>query len=112
VIRENLALARPSAANGLTGTARLVTAPVAQVLATAPDGGPYDVVFADPPYAVSDAELVAVQEALLGNGWLAEDALVVLERSSRTPPVSWVPGLTERRTRRYGETTLWYGRRS
>ena len=77
VIRENLALARPSAANGLTGTARLVTGKVAQVLAAAPDGGPYDVVFADPPYAVSDAELAAVQAALLGDGWLAPDALVV-----------------------------------
>ncbi|ROT32705.1 16S rRNA (guanine(966)-N(2))-methyltransferase RsmD [Micromonospora sp. HM5-17] len=112
VIRENLALLRSATADPVPGTARLVTARVEQVLATAPEDGPYDVVFADPPYAVPEAELVALQEALLGNGWLAEDALVVLERSSRTGPVEWVRGLTPQRCRRYGETTLWYGRRS
>ncbi|MEO3817905.1 16S rRNA (guanine(966)-N(2))-methyltransferase RsmD [Plantactinospora sp. B24E8] len=111
VIRENLrALRHPT--DPATGTARLVTGKVSQVLATSPEDGPYDVIFADPPYAVPDAELVAVQEALVDNGWLTGDALVVLERSSRTDPVTWVRGLTAQRCRRYGETTLWYGRRS
>ncbi|GAA2224533.1 16S rRNA (guanine(966)-N(2))-methyltransferase RsmD [Micromonospora olivasterospora] len=106
VIRENIAALRAAPA------ARLVTGRVSTVLAGGPDGGPYDVVFADPPYAVSDADVTAMLAALAGNGWLAPDALLVVERSSRSGPVAWVPGITGERGRRYGETTLWYGRRS
>jgi 16S rRNA (guanine966-N2)-methyltransferase len=77
-----------------------------------PDGGPYDVVFADPPYAVADAEVTEMQLALVTHGWLAPDAVVVVERSTRGAPLTWVDGITADRSRRYGETTLWYGRRS
>ena len=45
-----------------------------------------------------------------------DDAVVTFERSTRTAvrgePLSWVDGITAERSRRYGETTLWYGRRS
>jgi 16S rRNA (guanine(966)-N(2))-methyltransferase RsmD len=92
--------------------ARLVTGKVAQVLAAGPGGPPYDVVFADPPYAVPDDEVTAMLAALTDGGWLAADAVAVVERSSRSPGPQWVPGLTAERSRRYGETTLWYGRRS
>jgi 16S rRNA (guanine966-N2)-methyltransferase len=70
------------------------------------------VVFADPPYAVADPELLTVQRALLDQGWLAPDAVLVVERSTRGPSMSWVDGVTAERSRHYGETTLWYGRRS
>ncbi|MFF4879177.1 16S rRNA (guanine(966)-N(2))-methyltransferase RsmD [Micromonospora sp. NPDC000668] len=106
VIRENAAALRAGPA------VRLVASKVATVLAAGPDGGPYDVVFADPPYAVPDAEITALQTTLVDGGWLVPDALVVVERSSRTGPVDWVDGITAERSRRYGETTLWYGRRS
>ena len=85
-------------------------------LAAGPDGEPYDVVFADPPYAVPDAEVTDVQRALVEFGWLAPDAVVIFERSTRTEvrgaPLTWVDGITADRAKRYGETTLWYGRRS
>ncbi|AEV88204.1 methyltransferase [Actinoplanes sp. SE50] len=106
VVRDNVVALKVGPA------ARLVTGKVLQVLADRPDGGPYDVVFADPPYAVGNDEMDTVQRALLAGGWLAPDAVVVFERSTRTEPLSWVDGLTGDRTRRYGETTLWYGRRS
>ncbi|MFF0654061.1 16S rRNA (guanine(966)-N(2))-methyltransferase RsmD [Micromonospora tulbaghiae] len=106
VIRENIAALRAAPA------ARLVTGKVAGVLAAGPTDGPYDVVFADPPYAVPDAEITAMLAALVDGGWLAPDALVIVERSSRTGPVTWVEGVTPERSRRYGETTVWYGRRS
>jgi 16S rRNA (guanine966-N2)-methyltransferase len=110
VIRDNIVALR------LEPAARLVTARVAQVLESPPEGGPYDVVFADPPYALSDDEVADVQRALVANDWLAEDAVVVFERSTRTAvrgqPLTWVDGVTADRSRRYGETTLWYGRRS
>lgn len=89
----------------------LVRRQVHALLATAPDA-PYDVVFADPPYAHGAEELVAMQRALLAHGWLAVGGLLVLERASRSTPPEWVPMITQVRTRRYGETTLWYGQRS
>jgi 16S rRNA (guanine(966)-N(2))-methyltransferase RsmD len=92
--------------------ARLAPGKVAQVLAAGPPDGPYDVVFADPPYAVPEEEITAMLAALVDGGWLAADAVVVVERSSRGPEINWVPGITGERSRRYGETTLWYGRRS
>ena len=110
VIRDNIVALRAGE------SARLITGKVAQVVAMPPEGGPFDVVFADPPYAVPDDEVTELQRALLANGWLAPDAVVVLERSTRTAvrgePLSWVEGITADRSRRYGETTLWYGRRS
>ncbi|MFX0593596.1 16S rRNA (guanine(966)-N(2))-methyltransferase RsmD [Melissospora conviva] len=106
VIRENIATLRAAPA------ARLATARVAQVLAAGPDGDPYDMVFADPPYAVPDTEITDLLTTLVTGGWLAEEALVVVERSRRTRDFQWVEGITGLRSRRYGEATLWYGRRS
>ncbi|GGL86849.1 MULTISPECIES: 16S rRNA (guanine(966)-N(2))-methyltransferase RsmD [Micromonospora] len=106
VIRENIAALRAGPA------VRLVTARVATALAAGCDGEPYDVVFADPPYAVPAEEVTAMLTALVEGGWLADDALVVIERASRRGEFTWVEGVTCHRSRRYGETTLWYGRRS
>jgi 16S rRNA (guanine966-N2)-methyltransferase len=105
-VRDNIVSLRAGPA------ARLVTGKVSQVVAAPPAGGPYDVVFADPPYAVTAAELAEMQEALVSNGWLAPDAVVALERATRDGALTWVDGITADRSRRYGETTLWYGRRS
>lgn len=69
----------------------------------------FDVAFLDPPYAHSvDGDLAA----LTANGWLATHGVVVVERSSRDEPLSWPEGVAPDRSRRYGEGTLWYGRRS
>jgi 16S rRNA (guanine966-N2)-methyltransferase len=105
-IRDNIVALRVGPA------AKLVTGKVLQALGDPPAGGPYDVVFADPPYALGDDEITTVQQELVANGWLAPDAVVIFERSTRGEPLSWVDGLAGDRTRRYGETTLWYGRRS
>jgi 16S rRNA (guanine966-N2)-methyltransferase len=107
VARANVATLRAAPA------VRLVTAEVSTMLAASAGAEPgYDVVFADPPYAMPDQELVALQRALLDGGWLAPGAIVVIERATRSAAVRWVEPLTEVRTRRYGETTLWYGQRS
>jgi 16S rRNA (guanine(966)-N(2))-methyltransferase RsmD len=105
IARENVM------ALGMREVARVAAAKVEQILANLPDE-PFDVIFADPPYAVPDAAIDAMLTALVENGWLAEEAVVVVERSSRDAPVRWVQGITGERSRRYGETTLWYGRRS
>jgi 16S rRNA G966 N2-methylase RsmD len=96
---------------GAGTTVTLTTAKVERVLDDPPDA-PYDIVFADPPYAMDDDEVASVLARLLDGGWLAPDALVVVERATRSPEPRWPSGLTMIRGRRYGETTLWYGRGS
>jgi 16S rRNA (guanine966-N2)-methyltransferase len=81
------------------------------VLARGPgDGPPRDMVFADPPYSASAGEVTAVLVALLAPGWLVPGALVVVERATRSGPLSWPAGYAPDRARKYGEATLWYGR--
>ena len=103
VIRTNID------ALGLTG-ARLVTGAVERVLAQGPaDTRPRDFVFADPPYAVTGGELTRVLDLLRGRGWLAADALIAVERATRSGPLTWPSGYEPVRSRKYGEATLWYG---
>jgi 16S rRNA (guanine966-N2)-methyltransferase len=68
----------------------------------------YDLVFADPPYAMT-AEAVTGVLALLAAGWLAAGALVVIERATRSGLLDWPPGYRPGKSRRYGEATFWYG---
>jgi 16S rRNA (guanine966-N2)-methyltransferase len=71
--------------------------------------GRYDVVFADPPYALADAEVARILSLLAERDWLAPGALVIVERATRSGPVSWPDGFVPDRARRYGEATFWYG---
>jgi 16S rRNA (guanine966-N2)-methyltransferase len=86
-------------------------ASVDSVLATAP-ATPYDIVFSDPPYPLPEADLAHDLALLAGHRWLADDALVVVERGARSPEPAWPAGITplpgKRRRKSYGETTLWY----
>lgn len=83
---------------------------VAAVLADGA-GAPYDVAVSDPPYPLEEHRLADDLAGLVAHGWLVEDALVVVERGSRSPEPSWPAGLARldgrRGQRRYGETTLW-----
>ncbi len=103
VIRQNIE------AIGLPGAAVLADR-VERVLARGPVEGPYDVVFADPPYALADTAVTQVLLLLAEHGWLAAGALVVVERATRSGPLSWPDGFVPDRERRYGEATFWYGR--
>ncbi len=78
---------------------------VAQVLATACET-PYDLVLADPPYALSDADLAEVLTALVDNGWTAPGATIVVERAKRSGDPLWPATIEASRTRRYGDTEL------
>lgn len=107
--------------------AEVAAEPVRRVLVRGPGaGGPYGFVFADPPYAVPDEEIIAVLVALRDHGWLAlrdhgrlarrgrgfgdpPGTLVAVERAERSGPVRWPDGYQADRSRRYGDATLWYG---
>ncbi|MEU6272642.1 16S rRNA (guanine(966)-N(2))-methyltransferase RsmD [Streptomyces populi] len=81
-----------------------------QIVKAAAPGEPYDLVFLDPPYVVPDDDLREILLTLHTGGWLAEDALVTVERSTRGGEFDWPEGFEPIRARRYGEGTFWYGR--
>jgi 16S rRNA (guanine966-N2)-methyltransferase len=95
---------------GLPG-AQVIVGRTERVLARGPEGagGRYDVVFADPPYALDGEEVSAMLTALADRAWLAPGALVIVERATRSGPVRWPAGYVQDRARRYGEATFWYG---
>ncbi|MER5887343.1 16S rRNA (guanine(966)-N(2))-methyltransferase RsmD [Streptomyces sp. NPDC001941] len=103
VVRDNVRTLGLPGADVRTGRAE-------QVVAGPPPGEPYDAVFLDPPYAVSDDDLREILLTLRSQGWLAEEALVTVERSTRGGPFGWPDGFEALRARRYGEGTFWYGR--
>lgn len=93
---------------GLRG-ARVVVDTVERALAAGPPGGiRMDLVLIDPPYDVSEEALAGVLRLLVEQAWLASDAFVVVERSSRSPQPTWPEGLELSGEKRYGETTMWF----
>lgn len=93
-------LRRNVAAIGLPG-AHVVSGKVRTVL-EAGTASLYDVVLADPPYDDSDVD--EVLQALVG--WTRPGALVVLERSVRSPDPQWPSAFSPLRIKRYGDTAL------
>jgi 16S rRNA (guanine966-N2)-methyltransferase len=94
---------------GLPG-AEIVPGAVAGVVSHPPAGPPYDVVFVDPPYALTDDAVRGVLVSLIERGWLASGAVLAVERASRNGDFAWPPAVEPLQSRRYGEATLWYGR--
>ena len=80
------------------------------IIQSPPPEQPYGLVFLDPPYAVTDDDLREILITLRVQGWLAEEALVTVERSTRGGEFRWPDGFEAVRARRYGEGTFWYGR--
>lgn len=99
VLRGNVA------ALGLGGTVR---AGQVETVVAAPAPRPYDLVLADPPYAVDAAALGKVLASLAAGGWLGESALVVVERAARDGEPAWPEGFEPSRAKKYGDTAVWW----
>jgi 16S rRNA (guanine966-N2)-methyltransferase len=102
--RDNAALVLREAPVGSSLTIQVTGQPVQAFL-----GGSlaeWDLVFIDPPYELGLPELTHNLEALVPR--LAADAVVVLERSSRTPAPLWPDGLELERRKDYGDTALYW----
>ena len=97
VIRENAD--RAGLADGLT----VLSMPVSRALLTLE--GSFDLVFMDPPDEDADAIPAAI-DALLSQGLLSDDAIVVVEQPSRSPANLEAVALEEIATRRYGDTLV------
>ena len=93
---------------GQTGLpVKVVTRGVAGFLAGAPRG--FDIIWADPPYDLPEAELGAVLES--ASSWLAPRGLVVVERAKRSGVPLWPASVVDSWKRDYGETALHFAMR-
>jgi 16S rRNA (guanine966-N2)-methyltransferase len=95
---------------GLPG-AEIHRRPAAAYLVGAGADEPFDLVFADPPYAFGDEALGVLLTSLATPRWLADSAIVVVERSARGSAPQWPESIETIKQKRYGEGVLWYGRR-
>lgn len=120
VLRRNVSALGVDLANG---AGQVVVEPVERLLLRGPRGLPgagdddpdaavatYDLVLADPPYALPEDDLADALALLTLHGWLASAALVVVERSARSPEPRWPTMLASVDERRYGETRVWWAR--
>ena len=102
VIRKNIDLV------GLPGL-QLLSVGVGELVSRTPSVAS-TLVFADPPYDVAAGSIRDLLISLVESGWIAPLARVVVERptsDSQSPlPDIWL----DFSQRRYGDTTLWYGR--
>ncbi len=74
-----------------------------------PTVGPFDFVFADPPYALAAPVLADIVAALVRRRAVRAGGLIVIERAVRGS-WSWPDGVEPLQERRYGDTVLHYGR--
>jgi 16S rRNA (guanine966-N2)-methyltransferase len=106
-----LRVLRDNVATLALGECTVLPGKVAAVLAR-DAAAPFDVLFADPPYALPADALADALRLAAGHGWLVPEAVVVVERAGRDPDWEWPAGFTAVQHRRYGEATLWYGSHS
>lgn len=69
----------------------------------------YHIIYIDPPYDVDDIDIVESLVQLRENRYLHPDALIAIERNSRTKEISWPYGYEEIRVKNYGQATIFYG---
>lgn len=94
------AATRRSAVGGPVGTGTSASGPAGH--------GPYHLVLVDPPYDVPADALERVLAHLAAPGVLDPAAVVVVERSTRTPEPTWPTGWELVAHKDYGETAVFF----
>jgi 16S rRNA (guanine966-N2)-methyltransferase len=84
---------------------KVINKAVSSFLSTPTSDG-YTLVFIDPPYEVTNEEITSNLTALLPI--LAADAVVVVERSSRTPKFDLPAGYESGEEKHYGDTAVFW----
>ncbi|GAA3575186.1 16S rRNA (guanine(966)-N(2))-methyltransferase RsmD [Amycolatopsis ultiminotia] len=79
-----------------------------ETVVAGPASATFDLLLADPPYAVDAAALGAVLTALDSGGWLTDGALAVVERAARDGAPEWPEAFVPTRDKRYGDTALYW----
>ena len=102
---------------GAGGVVDMRRSDVSSLVTSPPPGGPFDIVFADPPYDYGDESLGTDLANARRSGWFAPDALIAVERGTPRGTMQGVedggplpPGVDVIDRRPYGDSVLWYGR--
>ena len=82
---------------------------VARFLGTSPV--PFDIVWMDPPYTVSNDEIEQVLGLLDEKGWVSRDGIVLAERAGRTSAIEFPESFLNVGQRRYGDTIVYSAER-
>ncbi|ULO22584.1 16S rRNA (guanine(966)-N(2))-methyltransferase RsmD [Methylocystis sp. SB2] len=93
---------------GLGGVTRIFRRDATK-LGAAPAGETFSLAFLDPPYGKDLATQALI--ALVDGGWLAPDAIVVVEESAKAQ-INLPPNLLREDERRYGDTQFVFARYS
>ncbi len=67
---------------------------------------PVDLVLADPPYEVDDAQVSDMLVAVVSAGWTMPGTVAVVERSTSGPELRWPDRWSAWSARRYGDTRI------
>ena len=101
------AIARNAAALGASGAVAVLPGDAFRLTGRAINGGPFALLFLDPPYRILPAQVSSLLEGLASAGSLAEGALVVYEHAAGVDP-EWPMGFDSQGDRRYGTTAVSY----
>lgn len=82
----------------------------AQKFLEIPTPAKYDIAYIDPPYDFSDVELYKCLVQLRAGEFLKEDAVIAVERASKTGSMKWPSGFEPIRERNYGQAVIYYGK--
>lgn len=83
----------------------VVTSSVESFLAK-PAGNAFDVVFIDPPYEMPSSVLTDVLKSLVAQRYVAQDSVIVVERSARSDEIALPEPLVQTDLRAHGETSV------
>jgi len=97
------------AKNKPAGTFHLYPMPVYKFLEGTPPAT-YDIVYADPPYDVTDTELHKDLVNLRVDGFLNEGSIVAVERAQKSGALEWPKGYQPLRSRKYGQALIYYAK--
>jgi 16S rRNA (guanine966-N2)-methyltransferase len=68
----------------------------------------YHFIYIDPPYDFSDSELTIILENLHSNNFCKDDAVIAVERATKSAVPTWPEGYEPSRTKVYGQASIYY----
>ena len=68
----------------------------------------YHFIYIDPPYDFSDSELTIILENLHSNNFCQADAVIAVERATKSAAPTWPEGYEPSRTKVYGQASIYY----
>ena len=81
----------------------------AQRFVSDPPNEKYHIIYIDPPFDFTDAEVEEIVSKLRSGEFLKDDALIAVERTAKGSKFRWPEGIVAARERKYGAVTIFYG---